>query len=146
AKPEWHLLLREPDSLRADLTKLAMPEETRRDLFRLLERARRNRDDVATLRPPLDLVRQLPGAVRARLYRHLIPGTTPAAYTQTIRIASRVPAEEWFSTEDLPEPTRTAVLDLVYPHGGGLAFSDYGALLALLPKEREARLSALRAV
>jgi hypothetical protein len=139
-------LLPQREPLLRDLESLKLPADLRRELVQLLRRAPPAHGPVLTVRPSMNLVLRLPSPVRARLYRHLSPGTTSDAYAQTIQIASRMPAAEWFSAETLPEPTRAAVLALTYPMGSSFAIADYGALFDILPVDPDARLRALRAI
>lgn len=142
--PVWTLLIDDPAALDADLSAMDMPAPVRRGLRQLLAGAGLAPGRPVTIRPPLDLVHGIPGPVRARLFRHLVTGGD--SYAQTLRIASPLPPEQWFPSEALAEPLRSTLIGLTYPQGRGFALSDYGALFAALPPDREERLTALRAV
>jgi hypothetical protein len=146
SEPEWTLFLPERETLLQTLAGLDAPETVREAVLRVLREAPAPDRGLVTVRPPLDLVLQLPPTVRAEIFHHLVPDTHSNAYAQTIKIPARVPAARWFSPDTLPEPTRSAVVALTYPAGHSFAISDYGALLQVLPTEPAERVNALRAV
>ncbi|HEX2101339.1 MAG TPA: hypothetical protein VHF69_11770, partial [Candidatus Synoicihabitans sp.] len=145
-RPEWTLYLAEPEALLDDLEALDLPSETRRELRRLLGAIPPGDGRTVTLRPSRELVLNLPGAARARLFRHLVTGARVEDYAQTIKIASRTSADAWFTENMLPPSVRENVLRLTYPQGNAFAISDYGMLFDLLPKDRESRLTAMRTI
>jgi hypothetical protein len=76
-----------------------------------------------TVRPPDDIVRGFPTAVRAALYRELSHDPENIAQAEPFRFRGDT-IEEWFVDSDIPAKTIDVMRPLIYKRGNYLLFSD----------------------
>ncbi len=92
--------------------------------------------DGIWVKPPKDLVLNMGGEARARLYTALAAFTENSSQNEPFRFRADV-ADEWFEDSGLSDETIALVKRLLYRRGSTLCFSDHEVILPLINSPQE---------
>lgn len=92
--------------------------------------------DGIWVKPPKDLIMQMSGEARARIYTVLAAFGENPAQNEPFRFRADV-ADEWFEDSGLSEETISLVKRLLYRRGSTLCFSDHEIVLPMINSPQE---------
>lgn len=128
ATPEWVFRGVDRRLLSRIVDEEAMPPDVRLRLLGAIREADELPGGGVRVLPPLELVFDLPAAVRARLYQGLETGGLATDYAQDVVILADTPPGQWRPHSATEAELLAPLSRLSYPRGGAWALADYGAL------------------